>query len=79
MRVAVVQIRIVRVLVAKGVVGVRVSMRLTRWIFGGVSVLVVRVVDVSVQMIERFVFMPVVVLLSQVEPNTKRHQCCRSR
>ena len=40
---------------------------------------VVLIVDVRVGMFEQLVLVPMLVPLAQMEPEAKRHECCRSQ
>ena len=61
------QVRIVRVLVAHRRVMMRMVVRLAARIVGGMLMLVVRVVNVAVRVVERFVAVGVGVPLRKVE------------
>lgn len=77
MTMPVVNVRIVGMSVGHTLVLMRVGVRLSRWVSGRVLVSVVFIVDVRVSVLERLMFMPVLVSLTQVEPESQRHQSGR--
>ena len=74
MIVPVVDVGVVSVRVPQGFVPVRTAVRLPLWIFRGVLVSVVFVVDVQVFVLQRFVSVLVFVPFGQMEPDTQSHE-----
>lgn len=74
MVVAVVNVRVVRVRVSHRQVVVRVAVWFARRVVGTVCVLVVFVVDVTVVVRHRLVFVFMIVPLGQVQPNSDTHE-----
>ena len=74
MRVAMVQIGIMRVAVHDRQVAVRVGVRLAYRVAGLVGMLVVRVVDMAVLVVERLVRVRVLMALRKMEVNPARDQ-----
>src|SRR4051794_10502277 len=68
MRVAVMQVGVVRVLVLQGLVPVPVGVRLVRCFAGGVGVAVVCVVDVAVLVLQGLVEVLMLVPFGQMQP-----------
>ena len=77
MFVPVVNIRVMGMGVRQCLVFVRVAVRLSRWIVGGVFVLVMFIVDVAVFMLHRLVCVFVFVSLRKVQLDADAHECCR--
>lgn len=75
MRVAVVDVGIVRVPVCQRLMPVWVRVRLTSGVVGTVHVLVVHVVDVRVGVLQRLVGVPMDVALGEMEPEAEAHEC----
>ena len=73
-RVSVVDIGVVRMLVAHSCVRVLVRVRLGRIDAGGVGVLMVGIVDVRMGVGERLMRVRVLVTLGQVQPDADRHE-----
>ena len=74
MAVCVVHVRQVRMLVAQARVPMRMGMRLAKRVTWPVGVLVVRIVDVGMSMIQRLMLMFVIMNLGQMEPDAESHQ-----
>ena len=74
---AVVKVGEVRVLVAERRMRVHVDVRFPRRVSGAVRVLMVFVMGVGVAVGQGLVFVPVVVLLGQMQPDAQAHQRCR--
>src|SRR3546814_1995753 len=70
----VMKIRIVRMAVNQRPVAMGMDMRLARRIVLAMGVLVVRIMDVGMRMVERFVDMIMVMPLDQVQPQANPHQ-----
>ena len=76
MRMAVVQVRIVRMRMDQPLVPVPVGVRFDNG-FAVMAVLVVLVMNVAVLMLQRLVFMRVLVALGEVKPQAHAHQGAR--
>lgn len=72
-------VRVVGMRVHERLVIVGVRVRLAGRIVGAVRVLMVFVVAMRMGMMHRFVLVPMLVPLGEVEVESKRHQCCCSR
>jgi len=71
---SVVNVWVMRVRMRQVIVAVRVGVRLSHRIIRAVRVAVVLIVEVGMGMLDELVFMPVLVALAQVKPQTQRHQ-----
>jgi hypothetical protein len=79
MTMPVMNVRIMGMSVDHTLVPMRVRMRLSRWVPRRVLVSVVFIVDVRVSVLERLMFMPMLVPLTKVEPESQRHQSGRGQ
>jgi hypothetical protein len=70
----VVNVRVVAVAMAQRLVAVGVGMRLPGRVTGQVVVLVVLVMDMAMSMLQRFVFVPMLMTLRQMQPHPSCHQ-----
>ncbi len=78
MHVPMVNVRVMGVRVSQRHMVVGMTVRFSWRVIGQVLVLMVFVVHVTMVMVQRFVFMFVLMLFSQMQPNADAHQCRRA-
>ena len=68
------QVGVVRMAMHQGRVPMQMRVRLARWVFRTVAMLVMRVVSVPVLVLHRFVNVLMLMSFGQMEPQAQRHQ-----